>query len=259
MVKKNIQRNSLKEFTWWKWNAKRHNIVVECVALQYFFQFYCRSRSCVAFQSWGLQTNPQLKGVLCRLLTISANIFQRWKIFKKISLLTISANIFQLWKNVPNWAANWKFCRPGAINKPRASLNGLAGHHFIALRYRDNFLRSCCLPPPTPPPATDNPLSSQQAASVYQTDHYVPSGASYLNPLMVIMENLYQPTHWLLLGPSQKISYICTLCDCSLYNVHDSFSSFNLLLLNSCVHDERLISQENKKAFTLCDVPPWFL
>ena len=75
-----------------------HYIVVECVALQCLFQFYCRGRSFVAFQSQGLQTNPQLKGVLCRLLTISANIFQRWEIFKKISLLTISANIFQLRK-----------------------------------------------------------------------------------------------------------------------------------------------------------------
>ena len=96
----------------------------------------------------------------------------------------------------PKLGAHLKVLQACAINKPRGSLNGLAGHHFIALRYRDNFLRSCCcLPPPTPPRATDNPLSSQLAASVYQTDHYVPSGASYLNPLMVIMENLYQPTH----------------------------------------------------------------
>ena len=172
-----------------------HYIVVECVALQCFFQFYCRSRSCVAFQSWGLQTNPQLKGVLCRLLTISANIFQRWKIFKKYlssQYLPISSNFGKY----PKLGGQLKVLQACAINKPRASLNGLAGHHFIALRYRDNFLRSCCcLPPPTPPRATDNPLSSQQAASVYQTDHYVPSGASYLNLLMVIMENLYQPTH----------------------------------------------------------------
>ena len=65
---------------------------------------------------------------------------------------------------------------------------------IISLRC-DTAITSCDPAAPTPPPATDNPLSSQQAASVYQTDHYVPSGASYLNPLMVIMENLYQPTH----------------------------------------------------------------
>ena len=124
-------------------------------------------------------------------LPIFSNVGKYSKKYLSSQYLPISSNFGKYSK----LDGQLKVLQPCAINKPRASLNGLAGHHFIALRYRDNFLRSCCLPPPTPPPATDNPLSSQQAASVYQTDHYVPSGASYLNPLMVIMENLYQLTH----------------------------------------------------------------